>query len=203
MSFFGSIRKQGKPPAIPHMALLTPATMEFMQTLGKAMDPNLSMYLLREQDQFALFVGLWGMWWLNETNRRAKVVFVMVLKESSVAAPLGPLPFGQLVPWLVLQLHVVDEENPIWEDLQKTLSKEFTKTVVPPSSSTKKLVLDSSHPSGPSRLSSGMDPSLQDNHLGRTMSQPEVLTEINLQQTKSATSADARPRALINQRVVE
>ena len=131
------------------MALLTPATMEFMQTLGKAMDMDLPMYLLREKDQFALFVGLWGTWWINDTNRRAKIVLVTVLKEPSVSAPSGPLPFGQLVPWLVLQLHVVDEENPVWEDLQKTLSKEFAKSSNNrPSPTSKKplLVLDSSHP---------------------------------------------------------
>ena len=141
---------------------LTTATIQFMDVLAKALDPKLPTYLLREDNQFAIFAGLWSTWMLNnETNQRAKVVMVTVLKEPGAPAPPGPMPFSHLIPWLVLQMHIVDEENPVWDDLQKVLSSEFsarnlgrTTTKSTKSSPTPQpLILDSS----------------QDNHYGRAM----------------------------------
>ena len=180
-------------------------TVEFMETVAHALDPNLSMYLLRENERFAVFAGLWGSWWLDDTRRRAKVVLVTVLKDTGSPAPKGPVTLGRLVPWLVMrpdvaphhrvrrQLHVVDEENPIWESLHQTLLTEFENT---PNSKT-------THPPSGSLV---FDPS-QDNHHGRAMVQPEVLSHMGLTQSpvagRDVQDGVPRPRRLINRRRVE
>lgn len=100
-------------------------SQEFAQLLVESIDPNLSMYLLKESEKFAVYAGLWGTWELNDTNLAAKVVFVTVLKGSPKPAPRGPMSLDALLPWVTLQMHHIDQESPVWESTRTALSGEF------------------------------------------------------------------------------
>ena len=174
------------------MATATPTTVQFMETMANAMDPQLNMYLVQEDATFALFAGLWSSWFLNETQRRAKVLLVTVLKEPGQPAPPGPLPFASLVPWLVLQTQVLDEASPAWDNVRTALATE----------------LAAAGPSDPARTADTLvfDPS-QKTHQGRPMARSDALTQWTLTQTAvgGRTVADGvpRPQGLLNRRRVE
>ena len=48
-------------------------TVAFMQTLIEAMEPDLRMWLLRQDDQCALYAGLWSTWCAGVTPFRSRL----------------------------------------------------------------------------------------------------------------------------------
>lgn len=174
--------------------------VSFMEQLTQSLAPDLPVRLLQENARFAVYVGLWSTWWLNDANRAAKVVLVTVLKplpeEGSnavppVPVPPGPLPLGDLVPWVIVQLQSVDDENPAWAAIRRALDAEFAAKEAELSSAT-------TRKRGPNQY----DPS-QNTLSTRAVTQPAQLASLQLEQqdTDDATQVP-RPAALLDRQRV-
>ena len=91
---------------------MTGSSVAFMRLVNQAMGDDLQLRLLREDEQCAVYAGLWSTWWINDTNRAAsaatvalplnggwdQVIFATVLRDPAVKPPPGPLRFGDLLP---------------------------------------------------------------------------------------------------------
>lgn len=160
-----------------------------MELFNQSLSSELSLRLLRENEAFAIYAGLWSTWWVNDTNAAAKVLLVTVLKEAGMNAPPGPIALGDLMPWVVFQLHAIDQESPIWEDATRVLSEEFKRMSEPRESrpeQQRRIVFDT----------------VQKNHSIRAIAEPSQLSIFKLEQGGSGNETP-RPPAMTDRRRVE
>lgn len=104
--------------------------------LTSAIDDSLPMHLLQQQPNngLCLYVGLWGVWTLNDQIHGLKTVIATV-HPSTLGSPMIPpqTTLGTL-SWFILQLQSMDEEHPLWEriydilqgDIDQCIEKEET-----------------------------------------------------------------------------
>lgn len=163
-------------------------SQDFTQLLVNSIDPTLSMYLMKESDQFAVYTGLWGTWELNDANLAAKVVYVTVLKASQQSVPRGPVSLDTLLPCVALQLHHIDQENPAWEASRAVLSDEFQR------------LLNNRSP-GISRSKLQFQ-STSENLSVRKFKEPSQLAAFAMRQATAEDPTVARPSDVLNRRRV-
>lgn len=204
-----------EPPALDVTSAGLISSHTFMDLFNRSLAPELPMFLLRQNEKLAVYVGLWNTWWVNDSNRAAKVVYVTVLKDPGVPAPPGPLPLRDLSPWLVVQLHHIDEDSPAWEATRRALASKFEpvtssngddvhQPVSRPRVDNKPRCNNAS--SSSSRLV--FDPT-ENNHTGQVVAEPAQLTTFHVEQVV-APAPDAppvsglpRPAPLLDRRRVE
>lgn len=153
-----------------------------MGLMNNSLAPDLSVRLLRENEEYAIYAGLWSTWWVNETNASAKVLLITVLKEPGIPAPPGPLALAALVPWVVFQMHAIDEESPMWSDVQRVLGDDFkrmSEQQEPSKQNSTRMVFDTS----------------QKNHNIRAIAEPSQLTAFKLEQDDGSSRSHETPHA--------
>lgn len=163
----------------------------FMQALIAGMAPKLVMRLLKENESLAVYTGLWSAWTQpsvdGSSSVAAKVVLITVQKQPDTSAPQGPIEMDHLVPWVVFQTHSIDEESPVWKDVQRVLAEEF------------QTMTHDKTPSQKGRLQ--FDPS-QGNHAVRSMAEPNRLAAYRLTQGSSGGDLPA-PATVMDRKRVE
>lgn len=164
----------------------TISSLAFTRLMNQAIAPTLEMKLLQENDRHAMYVGMWSTWWINDTNAMAKVILVTVMKEPGTPAPRGPVPLESLTPWIVLQFQTINDENPVWGRIQDILSSEFRPSATPKQPSNK-LVFDPS----------------QATHQSRSLTEPDRLARLALEQTSTPDAQAAKPSVALNRKRVE
>lgn len=91
--------------------------------ITEALGADLPMHSMQGRDGMQLWVGMWGTWWVNGDNPAAKIVLATV-RATGGARLVSPQPLRTL-PWVVLQLQVVEEGQPIWDTVVAILHDAF------------------------------------------------------------------------------
>lgn len=171
------------------------SAVKFMDTLARCLAPDLPMYLVKVQDDLAVYAGLWSTWLLNgDTARAAKVLLVTVLNTPGQRPPGGPLDLSELVPWVVLQCQYLTEESPAWEAVVgRALAPEMQRQGATP------------RPNPPQRGAALVQfTSTQDNHNSRAVAEPSPLVALRLTLWDGPAGSELpRPAPSLGRRSVE
>lgn len=75
--------------------------------IAEALAPELSMVPFKRDAAFVLYIGLWGVWWINGSDPSGMKVVLATIPKENAPTNVQPMRLSQL-PWVILQLQSLD-----------------------------------------------------------------------------------------------
>jgi hypothetical protein len=102
--------------------------------LTAAIDDSLMMHLVQQQPNngLCLYVGLWGVWTLNDQMHGLKTLIVTIHPSTMGLSVIPQTTTLGMLPWFIMQHQSMDEDHPLWQriydilrtDIEECIAKE-------------------------------------------------------------------------------
>jgi hypothetical protein len=156
--------------------------------ITKSLGGDISMHLLKKNNNAKVYVGLWSLWWSDEVTLAGAKVIIATTTTQDVFPDHLQL---EAVPWSILQLQTMQPEELVWGEVYRVLT---------PDIEAKQKETTQQLPRCTGRL---MYESAQEDMSRKKLVDPDILEGYTLTRVDELAEGSIRPQSIINRERIQ